>query len=268
MSANIYTGGVVGAAPTSFRGLWGVGLPGVTYEPFMDADEYRNRVLQDNPVAFWMLDDISGSTADDAMNAVDLTYNNSPNLYTLGPSFNLPRAVQMNGSDENATSANSATFTRAASENWSLECWLQYTSTSNSLAAVYVRNTDALFNTVTGGIICNNTTAGVISAQTPSAAGSIQINSGSGFNDGQWHHVVVTSASGGNLTLYVDGTSVASSGTSRNTTSSQRSITVGSNRTGVSSYIQYWPGSLAAVAYYNTTLSSTQVTAHWNAGKT
>lgn len=269
MSANIFTGGLIGAAPTNFYGIWGIDLPGPTYRQFYDPGEYKTEALSDSPVGLWMLDDLSGSTADDAAGSYDLTYANSPNLNALGASFNIPYSVEFNGSDENAAGANSATFTNSSSGTWSLECWLAYTSTSTSLTPLMVRNTDGTSAGVTGAIIVNNTTAGVISAQTFNAAGSgfIQLNSASGFNDGKWHHVVATATSGGAFRLYVDGTDVANSTAARNTTSSQRSITVASNRTGVASYIQFFPGYIAGCAYYSTALSATVVTDHYNAGK-
>lgn len=269
MSGNIFTGGLIGAAPTNFYGLWGVDLPGVTYRQFYDTNEYRNEALSDSPVGLWMLDDLSGSTADDAAGSYDLTYNNSPALNSLGASFNIPYSVEFNGSNQNAKGDNSATYTNSASGNWSIECWIAYTSTSTSLTPLMVRNTDGSATGFTGAIIVNNSTVGVISAQTFNAAGTaiIQLNSASGFNDGKWHHVVATATSGGAFRLYVDGTEVANSASARNTTSTQRSITVGSNRTGVATYSQYFPGYIAGCAYYSTALSATVVTDHYNAGK-
>lgn len=269
MSANIFTGGLIGAAPTNFYGIWGIDLPGPTYRQFYDTNEYRNEALSDSPVGLWMLDDLSGSTADDAAGSYDLTYANSPALNSLGASFNIPYSVEFNGSDEQANGANSATFTNAASGSWSLEAWVAFTSSTLTLSFLTVRNTNGNANEITGILIANLAAAGTLSVLTWNSANSasITVTSGSGFNDGKWHHVVATAANGGSMILYVDGVNVGSSSAARNTTSTQRSITVGANRSGASSYLQFFPGYIAGCAYYSTALSSTVVTDHYNAGK-
>jgi hypothetical protein len=94
------------------------------------------------------------------------------------------------------------------------------------------------------------------------------LTSGAGINDGTWHHIVVTFATGGTVTIYVDGTSKGSG------------ATLGGPRTlGVNCWWHIgfahgdatWPntvtsaffnGTLSHVAYYTTALSSTQVTTH------
>ena len=269
MSANIFTGGLIGAAPTNFYGIWGLDLPGVTYRQFYDTNEYRNEALSDSPVGLWMLDDLSGSTADDAAGSYDLTYANSPALNSLGASFNIPYSVEFNGSDEQANGANSATYTNSASGTWSMEAWVAWTSTAATLSFLTARNTNGNANEITGILIANFVSAGTLTVLTWNAANTaaITVSSAGGFNDGKWHHVVATAASGGSMILYVDGVNVGSSASSRNTTSTQRSITVGANRSGVATFLQYFPGYIAGCAYYSTALSATVVTDHYNAGK-
>jgi hypothetical protein len=261
VSANIYRGGIIGANPVGRSGIWGVGDAGITYK---NVETYSATVLNDGAVGFWLLNETSGSTAFDLAGAYDLTYLNTPTLGDPGPGSEfLPLAATFNGTDENAKGDNSATFTSSSSGNWSIECWLRYTSTSATLTPLMLRDTVASTGTVTGNIIVNNTTAGVISAQFPSSALTIvQLNAGGGFNNGAWHHVVLTAASSGSARLYVNGTEVAASSTARATSSTQRSVTVGSNRAGVSSYIQYFPGSVAACAVYLNTLSAAQISRH------
>lgn len=269
MSANIFTGGLIGAAPTNFFGLWGVDLPGPTYRQFFDTNEYRNEALSDSPVGLWMLDDLSGTVCDDSAGSYDLTYANAPNLAALGASFNIPYSVEFNGTNQQANGANSATYTGTANGNWSMEAWVAWTSAASNLSFLTVRNTNNVLADVTAILIANAVSAGTLSVTTANAAGSaaITVSSAGGFNDGKWHHVVATAVSGGNMILYVDGVNVGSSSAARNTTSSQRSITVGANRSGVSSYLQFFPGYIAGCAYYSTALSATVVTDHYNAGK-
>lgn len=248
--------------PTS--GVYGIAD---VYSFLRQPNVYVQTVLSDSPVGFWMLDESAGSTAFDEAGSYNLTYNNAPTLGVAGPSVGISKAVTFNGTNQTASGNNSSVFTNSASGNWSLEIWLKYTSSSTSISPLFVRNTDGVTNSVTGGIICNNITVGVISALAATAGGTLQINSGGGLNDGNWKHVVVTAETAGSLRLYINGTEVASSSTGRNTTSSQRSITVASNRTGVSSFLQFFPGSLAACAVYNTTLTQARVLAHYFAGE-
>jgi hypothetical protein len=228
---------------------------------------YVSEVLHDTPVGFWLLDETTGTTATDLAGSYNLTYLNTPTLGDPGPSYNIPKGVTFNGSTQNAKGDNSATFTSSASASWSMETWIRYTSSTNTLNPFAVRNHTPSQASVTGNFIVNNTTTGVISVQSTDSTGNvIQLNSAGGFNNGAWHHVVATATSGGALVLYVNGVNVASSSTARNTTSSERSITVGSNRNGITTYIQYFPGSIAACAYYNYALTPTQVFNHYKRG--
>lgn len=266
MSTNIYTGGFIGPTPTQSSGIWGIGPTGMTYA-FLTED-YRQTVINDGATGLWLLNETSGSTANDEIGSYDLTYLNTPTFNASGIGLNVPQSVEFNGTDENAKGDNSATYTSTSAGNWSLECWIRFTTTSTSRTPLMVRDTAGTAQTVTGAIIVNNVTVGVISAQAVSSSVTIiQLNSSGGFNDGAWHHVVATSASGGAFKLYVDGVEQASSTTTRNSTSSQRSVTVASNRSGVSSYIQYFPGSIAACAVYLSTLSLGQIENHYQIGK-
>lgn len=270
MSANIDVGGLIGAVPLTMSGIWGVNELGISYGPFGGPSTYNGVVLGDSPVGFWPLDEVSGTVCNNLAGAYDLTYRNTPALNQLGPSIKIPRSVLFDGVNEVADGDDSATFTNSSSGNWSLECWINFTSASTSLTPFMVRSTAASGATVTGAIIVNNATAGVISAQAFNAAGSalIQLNSSTGFNNGEWHYVVATATSGGAFRLFVNNVEVASSSAARNTNSSQRSITVGANRIGVSSHVQFFPGNIACVAYYSTALSAGQIAAHYAAGTT
>lgn len=234
---------------------------------FLRKTNYVATVLSDSPVGFWMLNESAGNTAFDEAGSYNLTYNNAPTLDASGPSLEILKAVTFNGTNQNATGNNSGVFTNSASGNWSLEIWLNYTSSSTAISPLFVRNTNAASNSVTGGIICNSPTVGVISGQAATPGGFVQINSGGGLNDGNWKHVVLTAETAGSLRLYINGTEVASTSTGRNTTSSERSITVASNRGGISSFSQFFPGSLAACAVYDTTLTQARVQAHYFAGE-
>ena len=102
----------------------------------------------------------------------------------------------------------------------------------------------------------NSTNTGLVLLET--ASGS--------FNDGNWHHLVATGASAGNVLLYVDAVQVASSNAGRSAQSTNRQITAGANGTADTTFADYIDADIAAVAVYNTALNSTRITAHYNAG--
>ncbi len=263
MTANIYTGGLIGAKAVNASGIWGIGPQGLTYGDL----NYVATVLADGPLGFWLLNETSGTTAATQIGSDTLTYQNAPTLGAVGPSVSIPAAVTLNGTDENAYSNNSATFTTTAASAWSWEVWFKSTSASSSLSLGVVRDTAGTGTTVTCGMLINFSGTALTGFSVDTGGATIAISGGTGVNDGNWHHAVLTAVAAGTMTLYLDGTSVASSASGRSNTSSQRSINVGSNRSGVSAWLQWFPGSLAAAAYYNTALTGTRITAHYNAGK-
>jgi hypothetical protein len=221
---------------------------------------YSAQVLSDSPVGFWMLDETTGTTADDlTTNNNNLTYQNSPTLGVSTGLYGITKAITLNGTNQRAVSATDlATFNINPSGNWSMEVWINFTTTTFSTPYI-IRGSNALSDTILGAITINNGVTGRIQAQALDSAGAafVVLNSDLSWNDGRWHYVVVTAVSGGAMTLYVDGISRASSTTARFSNTANKTIYVGSN---VSS--QYYTGSIAAPAVYSTALSPTQVIIH------
>ena len=99
--------------------------------------------------------------------------------------------------------------------------------------------------------------------------GSALVTSKTALNDGQWHQVVYTNASTGSskAKLYVDGALVASANSGNNGTAT------GTWRAGQATWSSTWPGSpdqyfrgdLDEIAVYTSTLTATQVAAHYDA---
>lgn len=225
---------------------------------------YSESVLSKNPVGFWLLNETTGTNANDlTTNNNDLTYENSPTLNVNTNLNGLTKAITLNGIDERAVNTtNPATFNQNPSGNWSMEIWLKFSAT-NFATPYTVRNTDAVSTTTLGVITVNNSTTGRIQVLVldSTAVTFVTLNSDGSWNDNNWHHVVVTAVSGGALTLYVDGVSRASSTTARHSDTTNKSIYVGSN---VSS--QYYDGSLSAPALYSTTLTEQQIIDNYRSG--
>jgi len=231
---------------------------------------YIKKVTKDGATALWLLNETSGSTATDSIGTVNLTYRNSPTLNVAGPGTkDLAAAVTFNGSPENAFSDDSATFTTAAAGAWSIETWVKFTDTSQNRFAFVVRGDQGIEQRVTGMLFVNRGgVAGEIGLRSVTDGGlGFTINSANTFNDGNWHHLCGTAAAAGAMKLYVDGVLQASSTQLRNTGVNQRSITVASNRSGLTTYTDYFTGTAAACAYYPLELTSAQVTKHDQLGR-
>jgi hypothetical protein len=95
-----------------------------------------------------------------------------------------------------------------------------------------------------------------------SATGDLSVVSGTGYNNGSWHHVVFTrTQSTGVFSLYIDGSFVGSN------TSHTRALTASSILSfgRAQSNSNYFAGTLDEVAVYNTALSAATITAHYAA---
>jgi hypothetical protein len=100
--------------------------------------------------------------------------------------------------------------------------------------------------------------------------GTQVVTSPKAYNDGNWHHAVATMSAATGMALYVDGAVVAS-----NTSYTAPESYTGYWRIGYdtvsgwpgsgSSY--YFTGSMRFAAVYNTVLTATQVSSHYNAGR-
>jgi len=161
------------------------------------AEGYARVIGAKNPVAYWRLGDVAGSTAVDATRrGHDLTYHNTP---TLGVDSLLPQdsdnAVMFNGTDQYAQSASAGPFLLS---DLSFELWLKFATTGDQRPIYIYGGADgfALFATQHDSplpravVWKNGTPAAVIGANA--------------INDNESHHVAVT-RSGTVVSLYVDG---------------------------------------------------------------
>ena len=93
-------------------------------------------------------------------------------------------------------------------------------------------------------------------------ASNVNIFSGPGFNDGEWHHVVMTrTKSTGVMQLFVDGVSQGRAVGSTVSLSSSATMSFGR----INSQTGYFAGSLDEVALYSVALTASQVSAHHSA---
>jgi hypothetical protein len=221
---------------------------------------YDSVVLADAPAGYWKLNETSGTTViDSSGNARNGTYTGG---FILGKSMaNLDGAVQLNGTSGYATIPYAVWMDFSAA--WSVEAWIIPFSFGS-------------------GIIARGWTTGLsIEYAIALISGSTMANT-SGFSVGKftgsvWNNVYVSSNGaifstfhvvgtfdGTTMTLYINGLNIGSA-TYSGFTSSTQSLYLGRDWT--NSGPRYFDGLISSCALYATSLSSSRILAHYNAGK-
>lgn len=238
------------------------------------APTYVQVVLDDQPLAYWRLDDMSGSSA------ADLSGNNHPGTYVgnvlyrqMGaiPSDPSSRSVYLNqgGTSSGYVSAAGAPFNFPGQASFSLEAWIQPVVIDTSYRGVV---SDELLNGTTkegyvvylGGF----TDGGVgIGYDRFGDSGSTPLHDGGAvLQDSGWYHVVAVydGSATPTMSIYVNGGLSASSPTNRQIEPFSCQFDIGTTLCGTSGWFQ---GYIAEVAVYGTALSATQVQNHYAAAQ-
>ena len=233
---------------------------------------YSAAVLADNPTAFYLMNETSGSTAADTSgNGYNATIQGGVTLNVSTGLTGIPKAMTFNGSSGVVYSPNNAAFTKSPNAAWSVDWWFNTTDTSLELLSHHLtirdnNSTDA--GQLMAALQSFNSAGYIFSTTFADPTGRVNLETTANVSNGAWHYAALTAASGGNFSFYIDGSLVSSSSAARRTTNSGNnySLSIGANRGGVSTWQQWFTGSLTAVAFYPTALSSTRVSAHYSAG--
>lgn len=219
---------------------------------------YVSAVLADRPDSLWLLDEKAGTLA-----AQDRSGNNVLGSYKAAATLGQPGGLTERNTGTSMRTAGGLAFTSAnpagAPGTHSVELWFRSSATTGGHLIGFGSQNGAtapiedrgLRMTASGQLTYgdwNNNPVRVIT--TPRA-----------YNDGAWHHVVVT-ATWSNFSesiIYVDGAPVVA-GTTSKTTSYPGYWRIGA---GVGS--PAFDGSIDNVSVYGTALPEHRVTAHWNA---
>jgi Concanavalin A-like lectin/glucanases superfamily len=188
-------------------------------------------------------------------------YLNGPTLAVAGAIAGDPNtAARFDGVSDFGTVA------RQISENFSIEFWFNSTQGTGTGTA-WSQGAGLVDADVSGtnndfGVSLRSDGKVVAGVGNPDVS---IVSSAGGYNNGNWHHVVFTrTKTTGALQLYVDGV-LAGSATTSNTASLMSSANINFGR--IQSGSNYFLGSLDEVAVYNTALSGSTVTSHYNAGR-
>jgi hypothetical protein len=238
-------------------------VQGVSAPP---APTYTSTVLGDNPIGFWLLDETSGTTGDDlTTNNNNLTFYNSPTLNVSTGLTGITKAITFDGSNDYLQTAEVSTFNVAPSGNYSVEMWIKY-STSSFLIPFSWRDSSGGAANLVCNIAVNNSATGSIDAYFGNSGGGLTvIGHTNSYNNNAWHQVVVTATSAGAFRLYIDGVDRANTTAARGTGTGNKSILVAANNNAGSPNI-FYAGTGTAVSVYNTVLTGTEITDHYNTG--
>jgi hypothetical protein len=219
---------------------------------------YEDEVLADNPVAYYPMDETSGSTLNDKSgNGYDGTMYNSPSLDQ--PGFNRrTRSIFFNGSDQRVD-----VYTEAVSSKpETIEAWARHTgdqSVSGSSSIVNDREDNGVQLTL------GYNRDGWQFAWEGEDDGYESIFDGSSFTQDEWAHLVATH-DGSTARLYVDGTEVASYTGKDFTPRSSGECTIAASDNYPPSE-RLFNGYISGVAIYDYELSASRIQDHYVAAK-
>jgi hypothetical protein len=218
---------------------------------------YAQAVLADSPELYWRFDESGGSTTADASGHNDLGRLTGGTFGATGVSAG---GVTLTGGQHVYSQV-----ARTSPNGFTEEVWFRSTSTQGGRIMGFGNATsgtstqyDRHVYMTDGGQLVFGTYSG-----TPRT-----ITSPGSYNDGQWHHVVVTQGADGQ-TMYVDGGVVASSTFSK-AENGTLYFRVGSDN------VSSWPsqpssqglaGTFDEAAFYATELLPAQVAAHYDLGR-
>ncbi|MEW8288487.1 MAG: LamG-like jellyroll fold domain-containing protein, partial [Candidatus Thiodiazotropha endolucinida] len=247
------------------------------------ASQYSDVIDADNPIAYWKLDETTGSVAvDSSIAANDATLIGNPTRNNLsGVPFDDGVSLLLNGIDQYIELPNTGLLDL---QTFTFEAWIKRSTLPGECQALYVNFPTGAF-TDTRGIIIRLPWHNGSYCEAP----GIEWGSGAGepdsawwensINDTEWHHVVVAfnyDANQGLVSSYVDGVSYAdpiqtvSSSISYENASSglpedMVRIGVGPEYFG-GAINSYFDGHLDEIAFYDYVLTPEQVEEHYYAG--
>lgn len=248
---------------------------------------YPATVLSNNPVAYWRLDETTGTFANDYVGGHDALYTNvqqgvagydpgtDPDLAALFGTL-LPTNSYAGEIDNSGNGLANIDFSQPGGSNaeFSVEAWINGGASQVSGAGIVAKgygNGGEQFDLDVVG--------GVLRFIVRDASGNVHGGASTVTLDGNWHHVAgVCDEAGGNVSLYVDGVAVtnapvpsdvgllaAQAGASD---AGANLVSIGARTASKSatSFNSQFVGTLDEVALYNYALSPGQVAVDYHAG--
>lgn len=226
--------------------------------PYLIGDADYGRVVKTTTgaVSYWPLGD-SGSTAYDAMGNANGTWTGSDFTSAKWFLVNEPGrpAFRFNASGNTSYVTVTDSDLHQADGPWSVEAWVKRSSTGSAQVIWSGGATDVLIGfDATDHVLVQKEGTGnhFVSDNTYTSTSTL-------------YHIVVTRTGGATTTVYVNGSSISGTTTSRTFVSAAGAVNIGRK---LSTTDSYFKGTIAHVAFYSAALSAATVLAHYNDGKT
>ena len=185
------------------------------------------------------------------------------NEYSAG--FSNTYSVDFDGTDEYVETGEKFDFIQTTG-NFTISAWIKFTahtSTSNIqsiLGTTYTSSQKGFY------LFYDNRSSNKTLRVSLPWGSTASINVNNGITDNNWHHLVVTGASGGNITLYKDGSQIGTaSAPSTTSTSGLFSMKIGTVIISGAA-TNSLNGKVDEVSMFNSTLSSSDITSIYNSG--
>jgi hypothetical protein len=217
---------------------------------------YSQTLLQDSPLAYWRLGELSGTSAADVQGIAGGTYSGT---YTLGQagavaSDNNP-ALALGGSG--SVSVPNVAALNPSGSACTLECWVKTTNASlQHLIGGYHSPDNLGYGLATGA-----GATGKASYWSGGGNGGNWFESASSVNNGAWHHLAVVVSASATI-IYIDGAADATLSGDLRPTSYAGTRALGARSDGSFALT----GMLDEVAIYGSALSAARIAAHYQAG--
>jgi len=212
--------------------------------PLTVSQKLRKAILQLQPVAYYPLDEQSGSVARNRAPQTQGTLNGTITGATIGQAGKVGRAYSFDG-EEDFINLGNPTALQLTTQ--SFMCLIKTTEDNGG----YIFSTR---DNTTGAISWYNATTGKLQIARGTSTGATAINA---HNNGAWHCLVGTWLSDGNTAFFLDG--IANGTTTTITTlgqTAERNIGARGETNGAATYLT---ATLQHVALFNRALSATEI---------
>lgn len=222
---------------------------------------YAAAVLADTPVAYWRLDETSGTTAHDSSgHGNDATYIGGVHPGTAGAITNDPdTAATFDGATGYVDGGSRFAF--AGAQPFSLEAWVRASSTTSYLGIASREDTSG-GPPSEGYILFVSPSDGVFGFQRLDGSSLTSITSTSVASASAYVHIVAT-YDGVQMSVYVNGASEATETASFSIAGASNDMVVGAEAGGGE---DFFDGAMDEVAVYDHALTAARVTAHYMVG--
>jgi large repetitive protein len=217
---------------------------------------YLAAVLADSPASVWRMNDTSGTTLTDYQGLQNGLLSGTYTLDQSGATSDGDKSILF--SSGYATMADQSAWDTLSG---TVDAWF-LSSTTGSYQTIVRRDGSAGRSFLLRITDSNKLQGLLIFGGFPSVTSSASVT------DGNWHHgAIVWTQSGGNTSLevFLDGSSVGTASANENAPSTSQNMSIAAYSGNDVDFSEYMSGKIDDVAFYTTALSSTRISAHYNA---